>query len=150
MIMGVIALLLGWFWGLWFPINKTLWTSSYVMVSGGIALLVFSVCYGCIEIKHLSKYTQPFEWFGTHAILVYVLHVGCLKIQALIQVPGHDGSSHNLRWVITEKLFGWASPMNASLGYAVLYMHLWLLCIYVVHCVEQKKEVPLHAHALDT
>lgn len=126
---GFFALLTGWLWGLWFPINKSMWTSSYVLWTGGFALIFLAFCYWLIEMKTRSKWAKPFEIFGLNAMLAYVLHVLFLKIQAFISIPRADGSPGNLRLYITDHLFGWASSQNASLLYAVSYTILWLLVI---------------------
>ena len=128
-LVGFFALLSGWIWGLWFPINKTLWTSSYVLWTGGIACIVLAFFYWLIEIKSCKKWARPFELFGINAMLAYVLHVLFLKIQAMINLPRIDGSPGNLRLFITEHYFGWTSPPNASLLYACSYTILWLLMI---------------------
>lgn len=131
---GVIFLLAGWKWGQIFPINKALWTSSYVLVTTGWALLVLSACYGAIEIMGWRKWSKPFEVFGINAIAAYFLHVLFLKIQNRIPVPRMDGTPGNLRFFITDHLFGtWLSPANASLAYAVGYTLFWLLVFWNFH-----------------
>jgi len=124
---GLVCLLAGWKWGYVFPINKALWTSSYVLVSTGWALVLLSLCYWLIEILGWKRWAKPFEVFGTNAIAAYFLHVLFLKIQNLIRLPRLDGSPGNLRLFITDHLFsGWLSPPNASLAYAVCYTLFWL------------------------
>ncbi len=130
-IVGIFAMIMGELWGQWFPINKSLWTSSYVAWAGGLALLVLALCYWLIEMKKLVKWSKPLEVFGMNAMLAFFLHVLFLKIQATIPMPLADGSSGNLRLYITEHLFGWASLQNASLLYACSYAILWLLIIIV-------------------
>ncbi len=126
---GFMALLTGWLWGLWFPINKSLWTSSYVLWTGGCALLILASCYWFIETKSWNKWCKPFEIFGVNAMLAYILHVVFLKIQANIKMPLQNGTTGNLRLSITEHLFSWASLPNASLLYAISYTLLWLILI---------------------
>ena len=71
---GAIAgLLLGKIWGNWFPINKKLWTSSYVLFAAGWSLLGLSICYWLIEIKQWKRgWTFPWLVFGSNAIAAYV------------------------------------------------------------------------------
>jgi predicted acyltransferase len=71
---GAIAgLLLGKIWGHWFPINKKLWTSSYVLFAAGCSLLGLSLCYWAIEIKQWKRgWTFPWIVFGSNAIAAYV------------------------------------------------------------------------------
>ena len=128
---GFFALVAGWVWGLYFPINKTLWTSSYVLWTAGLALILLACCYWLIEVKTIKKWARPFEIFGLNAMLAYVLHVFFLKIQAVISLPRPDGSAGNLRYFITDHFFGGVSLLNASLLYACSYTLLWLLMIYL-------------------
>ncbi|WP_019216769.1 acyltransferase family protein [Legionella tunisiensis] len=130
---GISALIIGWLWGLWFPINKALWTSSYVLRTGGWALLVLAFCYWTIEIKGWKRGYKPFEIFGANAMAAYVLHIFFLKVQLMVTIPNQDGSPGNLRSFITEHLFGWASPPNASLLYALSYTFFWLVILTILY-----------------
>lgn len=128
---GVIFLLAGWRWGAVFPINKALWTSSYVLVTGGVALLFLAACYGIIEMRGWTGWAWPFEVFGLNAIAAYVLHVLFLKVQNKIPMALADGTVGNIRLYITEHLFSpWLSPKNASLAYASCYTLLWFVVFW--------------------
>ena len=133
MLAGSLAMAAGWVWGLSFPINKNLWTSSFVLWTAGLALLVLAVCYGLIEIKRWRQWSKPCEIFGVNAIALYVLHIAVLRVQALIHLPRLDGSPGNLRFFITEHLFGWASLQTASLLYACSYIAFWLLIFSILY-----------------
>ena len=135
---GIFACLLGWLWGLWFPINKSLWTSSYVLWTGGIAVICLASCYWLIEMKDWRKWSTSFEVFGVNALLAYILHVVFLKIQAIISIPRVDGSQGNLRLFITEHLFNWTSLQNASLLYACSYTLFWLVFIHWHQSIKRR------------
>ncbi len=130
---GMVAMLLGWYWGLSFPINKALWTSSYTLWTGGIALITYALCYGLIEIKHWTRWSKPFEIFGLNAILVYFLHVLFFKIQLMIHLKCGYFKTCNLRQVIIQDLFGWASLPYASLYYAITSVLVWLLVLTILY-----------------
>lgn len=71
---GVAGLIAGEIWGYWFPINKNLWTSSYVFFTAGAALICLAACIWINDIKlHRGAWTKPFLIFGTNAITAYVL-----------------------------------------------------------------------------
>ncbi|WED44444.1 acyltransferase family protein [Legionella cardiaca] len=127
-IAGVLCSIAGILWGLWFPINKSLWTSSYVLWTGGLALLILGFCYWLIDIKGWKKWSKPFEIFGVNALTAYFLHVFFIKIQIMVVIP-----PGNLRSYLTEHLFGWASSVNASLLYALSYTLFWLLILTVLY-----------------
>lgn len=123
------ALALGWIWSFWFPINKNLWTSSFVLWTGGLALYLLALCYWIIEIVDWRRWCKPFEIFGINALAAYVLHIMLLKIQNRIPMTLLNGTTGNLRLYITEHLFAWTTLPNASLLYAVSYVLLWLLVL---------------------
>lgn len=126
---GVFLALLGWAWRATLPLNKALWSSSYVLWTGGLALMVFSIIYGLIEIKGWIRWSKPFDLFGRHALLAYILHVLFLKIQAMIHVKNANGEMVGFRPYITDVLFHSFSPQAAALCYALSYTLLWLLVL---------------------
>jgi predicted acyltransferase len=71
---GVAGIVAGELWGLWFPINKKLWTSSYVLFTAGCSLVCLAICYWVTDIKlHRGWWTRPFLIFGKNAITAYVI-----------------------------------------------------------------------------
>jgi predicted acyltransferase len=131
---GFVCLLAGWKWGYFFPLNKALWTSSYVLVTTGWALVTFGLCYVLIEMAGWTRWAKPLEVFGTNAIAAYFLHVLFLKIQNLILLPGADGQRENLRLLISGHLFGsWLSPQNASMAYASGYTLFWFAFFWTLY-----------------
>lgn len=130
-IASIITGMAGWIWGLVFPINKALWTSSYVLWTGGLAIITFAFCYWSIEIKGWKKWSRPFEIVGASALLVYFLHILFLKIQGMILIPISGNVAINLRLFITQALFPVSDLKMASLLYAVSYMLCWFLLIIV-------------------
>jgi predicted acyltransferase len=71
---GILLVILGEIWNPWFPINKKLWTSSYVFFAAGISMLGLALCYWAAEIRGWKK-GWSYYWlvFGTNAIAAYVL-----------------------------------------------------------------------------
>ena len=70
---GVAAMVVGYLWGLAFPVNKALWTSSYAVLTAGIALLVFAACYWAVEVCGWRGWATPFVVFGVNALALYFL-----------------------------------------------------------------------------
>ena len=132
-IAGVLAMLLGWLWGLSFPLNKALWTSSFVLWTGGFALLVFGFYYWVLEMRQWRRWSLPLEIFGVNAIAAYFLHIFFIKLQHMVVIPNADGTSGNLRAYITTHAFGWAGVENASLLYSVGYVALWFVVLAVMY-----------------
>jgi predicted acyltransferase len=131
---GAFLLAAGWAWGRSFPINKALWTSSFVLVTTGGALLGFAACFWLVDVRGWKAWSKPFEIFGTNAIAAYVLHEVFIGLQHLVHLPRLDGSEGNLRLFITEHAFSpWLAPLNASLAYALCYTGLWLAVLTVLY-----------------
>lgn len=68
---GVASIAVGWIWNLWLPVNKLLWTSSYVLVAGGWSLLLLALFYWVIDVKQWRGWSFPFVVIGANAIAVY-------------------------------------------------------------------------------
>jgi predicted acyltransferase len=69
---GILLVILGYLWGMQFPIIKKIWTSSYVVVAGGYSSLLMGIFYLVIDVWKVKKWTLPFVWIGTNAITIYM------------------------------------------------------------------------------
>lgn len=126
-IAGVAGIVGGYVWSAVFPINKALWTSSYVLFTAGMALQLLAVCYWLIDIKNYRRWALPFIIFGVNAITVFVLSGILSRILNLWKVSGSDGSPVPIKTLLYDHLFtSWASPVNASLFWAITYVLIWL------------------------
>jgi predicted acyltransferase len=115
---GVFAAIAGYFWGLTFPVNENLWTSSFVLVTSGFAALLFGALYFLVDIKGYTRWTRPGILFGANAITIYFL----ADVWALLFYECKMGSTTlNEHWVRTLTNAG-SSPELASLLYALLFM----------------------------
>lgn len=124
---GAACMMVGWAWGLAFPINKALWTSSYVMLTAGLALQFLAVCFWLVDIKGLRLWATPFIIFGSNALIIYFLSELFSNVISLISFTRVDGSVVDLKTFIYEKAFAsWASPVNASVLFAICIVLLWL------------------------
>ncbi len=72
LLIGGVCLAIGYAWHPWFPINKRLWTSSYVLVAGGYSSLLLALFYQVIDIWKLQRLAFPFVVIGANAIAVYM------------------------------------------------------------------------------
>jgi predicted acyltransferase len=131
---GVSMVAAGWTWALSFPINKSLWTSSYAVFTAGMALLLLGFCYWLIEIKNYRRWSWPFVVFGVNAITLFVGSGLMAKLMGLWKIPRTNGTNGNLQTFIYEHLFAaWAAPPNASLLYAISFLLLWLLLMWLLY-----------------
>jgi predicted acyltransferase len=128
----VIGVAVGQLWGLWFPINKALWTSSYAVLTAGAALLGLAACYWLAEALGWRAWTRPFVILGVNALALFFLSSLVARLLIVIKVPRGSGSS-SLHALLFDRLFApWATPINASLAYAVAYLALWLAIMWLL------------------
>lgn len=78
---GVVCLIIALLWNNLFPINKDMWTSSFVLFAGGWSLILFSVFYLIIDVGGLKKWSMPFVWIGTNSILIYMASHGVVNFE---------------------------------------------------------------------
>lgn len=137
--MGLILFVLGLVWDMWFPINKNIWTSSYVLVMAGLALLFLGFCYYLIDIKGKKSYGFPFKVFGMNAIASFFLSSFVAKSLAVFKltVTGIDGKEMEISYkqLIFDNVYSgltW-SPYLDSLAYALSYLLLWYIIMYIFY-----------------
>jgi predicted acyltransferase len=120
---GSISLAIGSLWGFWFPINKSLWTSSYVAFTGGIALILLATCFFIIDAKGYIAWTKPFTMLGLNSIFIYVLSEIINLTLIYTNIPIAENTSLPLKSLIYERLFAsWAGPLHGSFIYALAYL----------------------------
>ncbi len=131
---GAICVMVGWVWNPFFPINKSLWTSSYVFFTAGLALQLLALCYWLIDIKGYRRWAWPFVVFGVNALALFVGSGLMVKLMSLIRLPRGDGTKISSQGWIFRNLFStWASPINASLFYAIAFILLWLFLMWLLY-----------------
>jgi len=125
---GAVAAAVGLAWGLWFPINKSLWTSSYALFTAGVSALALAACYWLIEIRRWRIWTQPFQALGVNALAVFFLSTLLAKLLVIARLPAGTGASRPAQAVLFEAWFApWAPVVVASLLWAVANVLLWAL-----------------------
>jgi predicted acyltransferase len=123
LLFGSISLAIGFLWNFWFPINKNLWTSSYVAVTGGIALIILAICFYTIDTRGHTSWTKPFAILGLNAIFIYVLSEIVNLSLIYTEIPLTGSTSIALKSLIYERLFSsWAGPLHGSFLYALAYL----------------------------
>ncbi len=80
-IAAFILLAIGKLWGLYFPINKNMWTSSFVFFAGGWSVLLLAIFYYVIDVAGIKKWSMPFVWIGTNSILIYMAAHGIIDFE---------------------------------------------------------------------
>ncbi|MDT7689481.1 MAG: hypothetical protein QOE46_2240 [Acidobacteriota bacterium] len=131
---GVAGVVAGWAWNYWLPVNKALWTSSYVLLTAGMALELLACCYWLIDLKGYKRWSVPFVVFGSNALAVFFLTGICARLLGIIKLASADGKQVALQSIIFKNLFAsWASPVNASLAFAVCFVLVWLGLMWLLY-----------------
>jgi predicted acyltransferase len=134
---SISGLMLGEIWNVWFPINKKLWTSSYVLFAAGCTLLLLALCFYAVEIKKWTRgWTFPWLVFGSNAITAYVFSE--LLAAGLYTISVHDeGRITTLQQYIYQHwFFPIINPSFGSLMYAITFV---LVCFVPVLLLYRKK-----------
>jgi len=131
---GIMALLLGYLLDFIFPINKALWTSSFVLVTSGWACIVFSLIYYVTDIKGNTKWGRPAIVFGSNAITVFFLSGIIARLFGTIKIA--NGMS------IHAALYELISTVITSLKLAsLLYASMVIVFYYFVALILYKKRI---------
>jgi len=119
---GMAVLVAGLVGDRWMPINKNLWTSSYVLFTGGMAMVTLAACHWLVDVNGIQRPLWPLVVFGVNPIAVYVLSTAGGELLDRVTIHGT-----NLRdWICQGLLARWATPNAASLLFAVCYALVWL------------------------
>lgn len=130
---GVASIVLGWIWNIVFPLNKALWTSSFVLYAGGWALLCLAVLYYIIDLKGQSKWTTFFVIWGVNPMVVFFFTGMIFRLLNAVKVNDPAGGAEPLSLVPyfyqyhLTPLF--SDPRAASLAQALLLVALWLVIL---------------------
>jgi len=130
---GAALVVCGWVWGLVFPINKPIWTSSYAVFTAGLAFCLLALCYWLFDILELRVVALVLAIYGMNAIAVFVGSGVLARTLAYVRVGGVP-----LKKIIYSHLFAsWLPPHVASLGYAIT----WVVCWFLVLALMYRKKV---------
>lgn len=135
---GLIGYGLGNCWNWFFPLNKNLWTSSYVMYTSGLAAMILAAFYFFIDVLGYSKWTKPGVIFGSNAITAYVI-AGILPSLLNMSLGGGESGSggESINSLFMNGLTGAGfSPPFASLLWALGFC---LICYIPVYLLYKKR-----------
>ncbi len=131
---GLILLVLAWSWNPFFPFNKALWTSSYVLYTSGLALCFLGFCYYLIDIKGYDKWTKPFVIFGVNALALYIGSGLMARMWGIIRVTGADGKETSLQnWIYQTVFVPLADAKTSSALFAFCFILFWLFLMWLLY-----------------
>jgi predicted acyltransferase len=130
---GLSALVIGQVCGFGFPINKKLWTSSFVVFTAGWALLLLAACYEAIEVRQRQRWGKPFEMMGLNAISIFVASVLLIKLLVKTKIGTGENAPSTYTWIYEHLFLPVAGAMNGSLLFALVTVLFWWLVSYVLY-----------------
>lgn len=134
-IFGTAGIIAGLIWALAFPINKPIWTSSYVLYTAGWACLVLALLIWIIDLKGYSKWTSFFVVFGMNPLFIFALSGLWARILGrMIKIAGPDGELMiGSTWLYEQVFLPLAGELNGSLLYAIAHVLVFWLIGYVLY-----------------
>ncbi|HZR57575.1 MAG TPA: heparan-alpha-glucosaminide N-acetyltransferase domain-containing protein [Terriglobales bacterium] len=133
---GVVFFIAAEFLNTWFPINKKLWTSSFVLLTAGLALVCLAFCYWILDVRQWRGWwTKPFLVFGMNSIAAYVFAEVIAHLLDRLQLSALHGNVPYQEFLYESFFVPFASPANASLFYAITCV---LVCLGVMWFLYRK------------
>ncbi len=130
---GIFGVILAFLWDPIFPINKGIWTSSYVLLSIGWDLIIIALLILVIEFWKLKAWTYFFEVFGKNPLFIFVLSGLVVMLMNIILV-----NSESLKpWIYKNGFLSWLTELNASLAFAICYV----LFMWIVGYIMDKRKI---------
>jgi predicted acyltransferase len=131
---GALGMMTGLMWHWSFPINKSLWTSSYVLFSAGVAAVALSTVMWIVDFNRVRRFTRLFVVYGTNPIVAFVGSAVMARCIYSIFKVNYAGTRIPLQEGIYRTLFAsWLSPVNASLAFAVAFVLFWYGVLSLLH-----------------
>jgi len=132
---GFGLVLLGYIWGLVFPINKSLWSSTFVCFSAGWAMIVLAFLIWIIDQKKYTAWSKPFIHFGTNPLFIFVFSGLYAKTMIyLVKISNSQGQTTSAFSYIYKNIFvPIAGNMNGSLLFAITHIVFFWSLVYLLH-----------------
>ena len=131
---GALGMMGGSMWDWVFPINTSLWTSSYVLFTGGIAAVSLATIMWIVDYQKVRGWTRPFVIYGVNPTIAFVgSGVMARCIYSIFKVTS-DGRRIPLQaWLYNTLFASWLAPINASLAFALAFVLFWYGILYVLY-----------------
>jgi predicted acyltransferase len=131
---GALGMMAGMMWNWSFPINKSIWTSSYVVFTAGMAAVAIATIMWIVDVHQVKRWTKPFVIYGMNPMVAFVgSGVMARCIYSIFKV-NYDGKPISLEAAIYQGAFlSWLDPVNASLAFALTFVLFWFGILYVLY-----------------
>ena len=130
---GAIAMMLGLMWHWSFPINKSLWTSSYVLFTGGVACVSLAAIMWVTDVHKVTRWTGFFVTYGLNPMVAFLGSGMMARTIGSLWKVEYAGKATGVQTVLFQELYAsWLSPKTASLAFAVTFVLFWYLVLLVL------------------
>lgn len=134
---GLLLVIFGLIWGIVFPINKSLWSSSYVLYTAGLASLSLTFLYYIIEIADYKKWTKLLLIWGVNPMIVFFFSGIIPRVLSMIEVQSPEVTEGKIGLQSYFYNYGivplFENPMNASLSFALVYAIFWSFILWILY-----------------
>jgi predicted acyltransferase len=131
---GALGMMMGLCWHWVFPINKQLWTSSYVVFTSGLAAVTLATCLWLIDVQQWRGWTRFFVVYGTNPLLAFMGSGVMARLTVSLITWVENGKQISLQAAFHKAVFlSWLSPRPASLAYAVSFVLFWYVILAILH-----------------
>jgi predicted acyltransferase len=132
LMMGAVLIFIALTWNMFFPINKKLWTSSFVLLTVGLGTVILPVLMYIIDIRKQQRWTSFFVVFGRNPLFIYLLSE--IGLMLLLMLPSSENNARD--WLYTDFFGSFSGPLLASFLFAFFFM---LACWAVGYFMDKKK-----------
>ncbi len=130
---GALGMMAGLMWNWSFPINKSLWTSSYVIFTAGMACVSIAAISWIIDVKRVTWWTRPVVIYGINPIIAFVGSGMMARMIYTVWKVDFHGVQTPVQAVVYETVFRpWLAPRNASLAFALCFVLFWYLILWAL------------------
>ncbi len=130
---GLGSLVVGQVWSIWFPINKKLWSSSFVLFTVGLALLLLAACYELIEVRGQKRWGKPLEVLGLNSIFIFIASVLVIKLLVKTHIGSGEEAPTTYTWIYEHVFLTWSGAATAGFLFSLVTLLFWWVVAYGLH-----------------
>lgn len=137
LLIGIILTFIGYVWSYVSPINKSIWTSSFVFYTAGLATITLTILYYIIDIANFKKWTKPFLFWGVNPMLVFFFSGLIPRIMSKIKFDNSEiiGEQINIQTYLYNNCIAqfFTNPYNASFVGSLVYIVIWTFILWIFY-----------------
>jgi len=133
LVYGALTVFIGYTWSFLFPINKALWSSTYVLYTGGLAMVFLAFLLWVIDVNGFKKWASPFIHFGTNPLAIYMFSGIYVSLILFLNITNSEGNLASVYdYLYSDVFVPIGGNMNGSLLFAIAHIIFFWLITYVL------------------